>query len=720
MEVAESAEQTSSGPTGADFTMANGERHPFLDDPLMDDGRSSSLSEIDDVSDNEPSDFEEDLIQPEKQLENDSEAETERLEDSPHNIRKRGDIVLSAGVGSAGPSPSKLHQSTTLADVDDDDDEEEEEEDEDEEDDHIVDDSPSKPRRSSNNNGLTDDIPNLDEVELPDSIGKKRKRVEAGDGDDTGTEPGDEEPLKKRRSSIKSDLSDAIDDDTPLSPEPIEDPSATVEDGLPADEVPESDLPAPIAKSNRGKKGKRRGRRGLGGETAIEDAADENLGEDEEPTGPGDEANDAETTARLEEESAKKTSAMESLATLEKEFATLRDKIYDERITKLNRELEMLSGSNPTHPEYLRQIECVERYRDAKINYERTLYRYRIRALVNRSLAERAQAHSTYFQHIRDVRERHSSSISKQFYAIQHDRFKTDEMSPHHIIPFPTRRSQQIAHQAAYNQEVSVMAGVAKYVGFPAAPNLAGARPSELDDDLEKMGITIETQVPIQRRSSVLPPRGTMPAMSSNIYRTAAEEAFLEQTPWANPQHPIHQQQPQHQYSQHHRPQAQANPYEVPQSSSYATPAAQRRVVDINAPNGSASTIPENASAANSSANNTPYGTEQDPRHQTQTSFHNPDYDIERKSGFRSQSSSPLDVRKAHPHSVLERRSPMHNSLSRHPDFSPPPARAGLFQPPAHNPDTSPTLSTKPVDSLHYRPHSELSTGPGPSHMSTR
>lgn len=171
-------------------------------------------------------------------------------------------------------------------------------------------------------------------------------------------------------------------------------------------------------------------------------------------------------------------------------FVANNRRIYDERISKLNREMEMLTGPNPTHPEYLRQIECVQRHRDAKIKYEENLYRYRMKSLMNKALAERSQAHSTYFQRVRDVRERHSSAISKQFYAIQHDRFKTDELSPHHIIAFPTRRSQQIAHQAAYNHEVSIMAGVAKYVGFPAAPSLLGARPSELDDDLEKMGVS--------------------------------------------------------------------------------------------------------------------------------------------------------------------------------------------------------------------------------------
>lgn len=297
MEVVESREQTSVGPTtGPESTITNGERNPFLDDPLMDDGRSSSLSEIDDVSDDEPSDFD-DSPKREKQLENDSEAETERIEDSPHNVRKRDIVLSTGGGGSAGPSPSKLHQSTTLNDVDDDE--------------HLVDDSPSKPRRLSNNDAMDDDNADLDDVELPDSVGKKRKRVEAGD--ETGTELGEDEPLKKRRNSIKSDLSDPIDDDTPLSPEPMidEEPSPLIDEELPADDILESELPAVPIKGRRGKKGKPKATKTRHGdekmkssdtETGIADVADDSLGEVEEPAEPVDEADDAEAASRVEEE----------------------------------------------------------------------------------------------------------------------------------------------------------------------------------------------------------------------------------------------------------------------------------------------------------------------------------------------------------------------------------------------------------------------------------
>ncbi|KAA8642232.1 hypothetical protein EYZ11_009010 [Aspergillus tanneri] len=694
MEVAESRDANSVGPpTVAGSAATNGERNPYLDDSLIDDdGRSSSLSEIDDLYENIPSDYE--SPKPEKVApDNDSEAETERIEDSPNNLRPRTNIVVSTT--NYGPSPSKLAQSTTYDDVDDDEEE------------HVADDSPSKPRLKSNRViESAEETPALDDSTLRESFNKKRKRLESGDA--VGVEIDEEdEPPQKRRGSLKSELSDPPADDIALSPEPIEEPPKPHEDDTPVDDVPESDLPAPPAKGKKNKKGKRKPRKTRdvdeevdgAAETGAECGGDDNLGDDGAAE-QVDEAEDGEAAAKLEEESAKRMSAMDSLAVLEREFATLRDKIYDERISKLNRELEMLSGPSPTHPELLRQLECVQRYRDAKIKYEQTLFQYRINALLNKSLAERAQSHSTYFQRARDIREKHSSSISKRFYSIQHDRFKTDEVSPQHYIPFPTRRSQQITQQTAYNQEVSILAGVAKYVGFPAAPSLPAARPSELEEDLEKMGISFETRAPAVRHSTNLPPRGTMSVMPSNAFRTAAEEAFLEQTPWANPQHPIHHhqlQQQQHQQQMPQRPQSRV--FENSRAPAYTTPAAQKRVVDINAPNGSASTIAENLSAANSSTNNTPYGTEQEPPHQTQGPFGQAEYDPDRRSGFRSLSSSPLDVRKPHAasYSGLDHRS-SHGS-SRNPAYSPPPARLGLFHSAAAN--TSPPLSSKPVNSLH-------------------
>ncbi len=48
-------------------------------------------------------------------------------------------------------------------------------------------------------------------------------------------------------------------------------------------------------------------------------------------------------------------------------------RIYDEKIAKIDRELEQLTSPEPTHPELLRQLECLQCHRDKKIHYEHTL-----------------------------------------------------------------------------------------------------------------------------------------------------------------------------------------------------------------------------------------------------------------------------------------------------------------------------------------------------------
>lgn len=187
--------------------------------------------------------------------------------------------------------------------------------------------------------------------------------------------------------------------------------------------------------------------------------------------------------------------------------------------------------------------------------------------------------------------------------------------------------------------------------------------------------------------------------MSSALPRnTSAEETFQEPSTWANPQ-----------YHQAPRQNLTSNPM------SFATPAAQKHAVDIHAPNGSASTIADNASAANSSTANTPYGTEQEQRLQRPGQFSSVDYDaLDRKSGFRSQSSSPLDMRKAQPTSshLFDSNRP---DGSRHPGFSPP-SRMSIFG--TSKRAESPPLSSKPLNAMHSA--AGIITGSGSGRMIAR
>ena len=54
---------------------------------------------------------------------------------------------------------------------------------------------------------------------------------------------------------------------------------------------------------------------------------------------------------------------------------------------------------------------------------------------------------------------------------------------------YQPKRSKQLQQQAAYNLEVSLLSGIAKYVGFPSAPEMKGAKSSEVEDDFRNMRV---------------------------------------------------------------------------------------------------------------------------------------------------------------------------------------------------------------------------------------
>ncbi|KAL8712413.1 MAG: hypothetical protein Q9220_003261 [cf. Caloplaca sp. 1 TL-2023] len=251
------------------------------------------------------------------------------------------------------------------------------------------------------------------------------------------------------------------------------------------------------------------------------------------------ESADYESTVRDEESTTKKKLALESLGAIEKCFASLRDKLFDERLSKFNTELAMLAEPTVKHPELLGMMEALERRRQEKIRYENTLLKYKLGALQNKSKAEKAQIHGQYMQSVRESRERNLEQANKEWYQIHKERRSREDDVPEYSYQFPTRRSQQIIHQTAINKEVSLLSGIAKYRGFPAAPEIRGATPGEIDADLEKMGIVPQPAASLTRPPPLL--RANLSAQAGlQRPKSTAEEHFLEQNPWANPQHPAH------------------------------------------------------------------------------------------------------------------------------------------------------------------------------------
>lgn len=164
-------------------------------------------------------------------------------------------------------------------------------------------------------------------------------------------------------------------------------------------------------------------------------------------------------------------------------------RLCDEQIAQLNRELEMLKQPHCMHPEYLAMIKCIDDRRAEKTAYEARLLEYKQRNLEVITSAERHQMHSQYFQTVRHVREEMLEECNQRVFELQKGRRQLGSVETEYMIKLPEKRSDQIRHQAAYNLEVSILSGVAKYVGFPAAPDISPARPVEIEEDLRAMKV---------------------------------------------------------------------------------------------------------------------------------------------------------------------------------------------------------------------------------------
>ncbi|KAK4507426.1 hypothetical protein PRZ48_001161 [Zasmidium cellare] len=429
-------------------------------------------------------------------LEVDSEAETERLDHTPDKSRKQGDNV--------GKTPSKLSQAAT---ADDD-----------------LSDPPSPILVGPGAASSTSTV---------ETAGQKRKRSDTADSSLTSADSNIGESPRKRSHSSGADEG-ITDKDTANADatEETEDPTASNE-AENAVEATDSAVAAP--KVGRGRKpGKQKGKykKGISKETVPEVEAPD-------VPAPAEEEQSEEAAAKSAEELKHKLAASTVFEDVVKQFASFREKMFSERLAAVDAELEMLNQTDCKHPEFLRQNACVEARHQKQVNEAKAFYKYKFESLRRSTLGERSQLHSQYFQHARELREEVMSQLGEDWYNIQKERRESGmDDNERYIYKLPTKKSAQLKQQAKYNQEVSVLSGIAKYVGFPAAPEISGTEGDSLEDDMKAMKLAKKATAATSNPPPVFFPNrtGLVQPQSERI----AHEQFLEQTPWARPQAPIH------------------------------------------------------------------------------------------------------------------------------------------------------------------------------------
>ncbi|KAI0860713.1 hypothetical protein F4860DRAFT_194439 [Xylaria cubensis] len=543
-------------------------------EPLSDDDGSSPLSDVED-KDEDPDDLHDDerltnnenddlsLLDNQSDA-NDTEAETERLYDTPKQITRHRDVVLnkSADVMVYERTPSKLRQESKASGRND------------HQDALLSDDDismASSPPTQPIESPVKVQSPTLDllaaAAATQEAETRKRKRssmpTEATEAD---------HPPRKRADSTPTPGQPTIDGDATMVDE--EDPSLNThseehsadeavdtvagDDGSPDEpaQQPPSDHPLNVRKKTRSSSRKLKGAdetadadvptgEQLDGTAPEEDEA--HTGEDEHMEVDVDE--EAEAAQRNEEELERKKAAFEQLASIEGRFATFREKLHEERLEQINKEEAMLRSDNPTHPDYLAMMRCVDARRDERLRIADRELELKIEASERWAVARRAQIHSQFFQAVRESRERILAELGQHWYDIQHERRKNANNVPEYGIRFPKSQAERIRNALSYNREVSILSGIAKHAGMPAAPDMRGASLQELEDDFDAIN---SNRHHAPRRSLHRPMYADYGGIPLGEALGPAGAEFLEQTPWANPNHPSNAHLLQRQHGNHH------------------------------------------------------------------------------------------------------------------------------------------------------------------------
>ncbi|KAI0388020.1 Sds3-like-domain-containing protein [Hypomontagnella monticulosa] len=555
-------------------------------EPLSDDDGSSPLSDVED-KDGDTEDLHDlnDIISRNHDEDassaddlsdaNDTEAETERLYDTPRNPTRHKDVVLkqSTEEQTYERTPSKLrrHNTRTGKRKGEDDGTLFEEA-------SIASSPPAQATKMSKKN----QSPILDIlVEAATQEAESRKRKRSSMPVENSEPP---QLLRKRTGSVPVPSRQDMDGDTPMaddeylslhmdSGEHSADEAINVVAGEDDVEHPQQDPGPnqpeikPIPPNTKKLKAAEQATEAdePPEEATVATAPEEDgahAGEDEQAEADVDE--EAEAAHKNEEELERKKAAFDQLASIEKKFAAFRDRLYEERLEQLNREEAMLRSETPTHPEYLAMMQCIDARRDERVRVANRELELNIEALERFAVARRAQIHSQFFQSVRESRETILAELGQQWYDIQHERRKQANNVPEFGLRYPQDPTQRIRNALAYNKEVSILSGIAKYEGMPAAPEMRGASIQELEDDFEAMN---RNRQPAPRHQVHRPSYVDYGGLPFGQSLGPAGEQFIEQTPWANPNHPSNAHLLQRQHSAQHETHTSNSTSGVPSGS---------------------------------------------------------------------------------------------------------------------------------------------------------
>ncbi|KAF9922514.1 hypothetical protein FBU30_007352 [Linnemannia zychae] len=177
--------------------------------------------------------------------------------------------------------------------------------------------------------------------------------------------------------------------------------------------------------------------------------------------------------------------ALDALTSIEIEFANLRDKMYEERLTELDREVEMINDG--THPELSSLMQEIEQKREHRLHIADMGRKYKTDIAQSAYNVAEYQAHCTFQSARRNIRTQLVHDLGrKQRQLILELNLSADAHAP----TAAPDKSILIRARKLKRAEVHELKAMSEKRCFPASNRLSTVSQAELQDDFALMGMS--------------------------------------------------------------------------------------------------------------------------------------------------------------------------------------------------------------------------------------
>ncbi|KAF9359392.1 hypothetical protein BGX26_012400 [Mortierella sp. AD094] len=197
--------------------------------------------------------------------------------------------------------------------------------------------------------------------------------------------------------------------------------------------------------------------------------------------------------------------ALEALTSIEVEFANLRDKMYEERMTELDREVEMINAG--THPELSSLMQEIEQKREQRLRFADMGKKYLIDIAQSTFQVAEYRAHCTYQSERRSTRSELIRDLGKKQRQMMMELTLSSDTNKRKVIEDKSTliRARKLKRMEA--NELKIIVNEQRC--FPGSTKLSTITNTELNSDFAAMGLARLLPQVSPGEQAAIPPRTT-------------------------------------------------------------------------------------------------------------------------------------------------------------------------------------------------------------------